>query len=401
MALPGKVLIIVQNLPVPFDRRVWLEATTLVRAGYQVSVICPKGKHGDFTARREVLEGVHIYRYTAPPDLTSIIGYLLEFTYCWLMTAFLALRVLLERGFDVIHACNPPETYFLLGLFYRLFGKVFIFDHHDLSPEMYLAKGGTRNSVFYHGLRLLERWTFHSANVVITTNSSHREIAISRGGVEPERIFVVRSGPDLNRLTVMPQESSLRDGFRYLACYLGEMCPQDGLEILLQSIYTYKNNLGRLDTKFVLMGGGPSLKSLQRLNTEMGLEDIVQFTGRVSDHDMCRYLSNADICLDPDPYSEWADQSTMNKIMEYMAFGKPIVAFNLKENRFSAQDAAVYAPANDTEAFAKLIAQLLDSPETREKMGAFGASRLRTELAWEFSEPNLLAAYQKALSGDM
>ncbi len=347
MGNTGKVLIIVQNLPVPFDRRVWLEATSLNHAGYQVSVICPKGKKGKYQAGHEVLENVHIYRYPPAPEARGTLSYLFEFVYCWLMTSLISIRVWLSRGFDIIHACNPPETFFLLGLFYKLFGKRFIFDHHDLSPEMYLAKGGNRDGYLYKGLLWLERQTFKSADVIITTNQSHKKIAMRRGGVPEDKIFIVRSGPDLHRLQVLDPEVSLKGGFSYLACYLGEMCPQDGIDYLLRAIQVITRDMQRVDVKFVLMGGGPSLEELQQLNSKLGLDLKVVFTGRVSDDDLCRYLSTADICLDPDPYTEWADQSTMNKIMEYMAFGKAIVAFDLKEHRFSAQNAAVYAPPND------------------------------------------------------
>jgi glycosyltransferase involved in cell wall biosynthesis len=398
MEFKDKVLIIVQNLPVPFDRRVWLEATSLDLAGYQVSVICPKGKKGKYQAGHEILENVHIYRYPPAPEARGTISYLFEFVYCWLMTSLLSFRVWRSRGFDILHACNPPETFFLLGLFYKLFGKRFIFDHHDLSPEMYLAKGGKRQGFLYNGLLWLERQTFKTADVIITTNQSHKKIAMSRGGVPEDRIFIVRSGPDLLRLQVLDPEESLKGGFSYLACYLGEMCPQDGIDYLLRAIQVIIRDMEREDVKFVLMGGGPALDELQQLNSELGLDSRVVFTGRVSDDDLCRYLSTADICLDPDPYTEWADQSTMNKIMEYMAFGKPIVAFDLKEHRFSAQNAAVYAPPNDINIFANLILELLDQPQKRLEMGEFGLQRVKTELAWSYSEPFLLAAYQKAMN---
>lgn len=393
VASRGKILIIVQNLPVPFDRRVWLEATTLKQAGYGVSVICPKGKHGKFQESYEVLENVHIHRYPAPPEAKGILGYLVEFSYCWLMTALLSLRVWVKQGFDVIHACNPPETYFLLALFYRLFGKRFVFDHHDLSPEMYVAKGGKKGSVPYRLLLLLEKLTFKTADIVLTTNQSHRRIAIERGGVSPERIFIVRSGPDLERLKILPAEPELKQGRKYLGCYLGEMCPQDGVDLLLHAIKYLVDEIGRRDTTFVLIGGGPALKDLRELANKLGLDQWVTFTGRVSDHDLCRYLSTADVCFDPDPYTEWADQSTMNKIMEYMAFGKPIVAFDLKEGRFSAQDAAVYAQPNDEREFARLIDELLDDEHRRMRMGKFGRHRVENALSWEYSAPILLQAY--------
>ncbi len=395
MASPGKILIIVQNLPVPLDRRVWLEATTLKTAGYQVSVICPKGKHGEFQAGHEALDDVHIFRYSAPPEASGVLGYLVEFAYCWLMTAFLSLRVWLTRGFDVIHACNPPETYFLLAWFYKLLGKKFIFDHHDLSPEMYVAKGGNKGGVLYRLLLSLEWLTFKTAHLVLTTNESHKRIAIQRGGVPSERIFIVRSGPDLERLHVLPPEPELKQGRPYLGCYLGEMCPQDGVDYLLYAIKYLVEEIGHKDTTFVLMGGGPAVSDLRQLSHDLGLDDWVTLTGRVSDKDLCRYLSTADICFDPDPYTEWADQSTMNKIMEYMAFGKPIVAFDLREGRFSAQDAAVYAKPNDIQEFARLVDELLNDEPRRQTMGRFGRHRVENALSWQYSVPVLLRAYAR------
>ena len=394
MASPGKILIIVQNLPVPFDRRVWLEAETLKEAGYRVSVICPTGKHGKFQARHEVLDDIHIYRYPAPPEANGVLGYVFEFAYCWVMTALLSVKVCLTRGFDVIQACNPPETYFLLAWFYKLFGKRFVFDHHDLSPEMFVAKGGRKGGVLYRGLLLLEKLTFKTADVVITTNQSHREIALKRGGVSEDVIFIVRSGPDFQRLRILPPEEELKEGFHYLVCYLGEMCKQDGVDLALYAAKHLREKLGRDDVKFVFMGGGPELDRLRDLKSDLGLDDFVEFTGRVSDHDLCRYLSTADVCIDPDPYTEWADQSTMNKIMEYMAFGKPIVAFDLTEGRFSAQEAAVYAKPNDVQEFARLIDDLLDDEPRHQAMGRFGRRRVEDALSWEHSAPVLLQAYR-------
>lgn len=394
----GRVLIIVQNLPVPFDRRVWLESKTLAEAGYTVSVICPTGKQGKFQARHETLDNIHIYRYPAPLEAEGVLGYVYEFAYCWLMTALLSIRVFAERGFDVIHACNPPETYFLLAWFYKLLGVQFIFDHHDLSPEMYAAKGGREQGLLYGGLLWLERLTFRTADVVITTNRSHAQIAMERGDVDADRIFIVRSGPDFERLRRLEPEPALKQGFPYLVCYLGEMCIQDGVDHLLLAAQVLHNELGRRDVKFVLMGGGPDLDRLRELNREWGLEGYVSFTGRVSDHDLCRYLSTADVCVDPDPHTSWSDKSTMNKIMEYMAFAKPIVAFDLRENRYSAQDAAVYATPNDVNEMAAMIAALLDNEKLAAQMGQAGLERVQSQLAWDYSKPPLLAAYARALS---
>jgi glycosyltransferase involved in cell wall biosynthesis len=400
MASHGNILIIVQNLPVPFDRRVWMEATTLERAGYDVSVICPKGQHGKFQETHEVLENIHIYRYPAPPEAEGVLGYLVEFSYCWLLTALLSLWVWITRGFDAIHACNPPETYFLLAWPYKLIGKKFVFDHHDLSPEMYVAKGGKKGGLLYRLLLLLEWLTFRTADVVLTTNQSHKRVAMERGGVPADCIFIVRSGPDLERLKVLPAEPELKQGREYLGCYLGEMCPQDGVDRLLYAIEHLVKTIGRRDTTFVLMGGGAALKELRELNHELGLDEWVTLTGRVSDHDLCRYLSTADVCFDPDPYTEWADQSTMNKIMEYMTFGKPIVAFDLTEGRFSAQEAAVYAEPNDVEEFARLTDDLLNNKPRRREMGYFGRQRVESVLSWEHSAPSLLQAYTLILESE-
>jgi len=391
----GKVLIIVQNLPIPFDRRVWLEATSLFSEGYTVSVVSPKGKGSDYQEGHQILEGINIYRYPAPPEATNFIGYFYEFIYCWIMTAILSIKIWRSIGFDIIHACNPPETYFLLALFYKLFQKKFIFDHHDLSPEMYLAKRNGKRDFLYRGLLLLEYLTFKTADVIITTNQSHKEIAMSRGGKDEDSIFIVRSGPDFDRLTLLDPEPELKEGYNYLACYLGEMCPQDGVDYLLNTVDKYINQLGRKDTKFVLLGGGSALNEMKALSKELDLDKFVRFTGRVSDNDLCRYLSTADVCLDPDPFTDWSNQSTMNKIMEYMTFGKPIVAFDLKENRFSAKDAAVYAEPNDVIEYASLISSLMDDEDKRQKMQVIGRQRVENELAWEYSKPNLFKAYAR------
>ena len=398
MASLGNVLIIVQNLPVPFDRRVWLEANTLSEAGYDISVISPKGQHGKYQESYQVLDDIHIYRYPAPPEAQGFLGYVVEFVYCWLMSAWLSIKVWRKQGIDIIHACNPPETYFLLAWFYKLVGKKFIFDHHDLSPEMYLAKGGKQGGLLYHGLLWLEKLTFKTADIVITTNESHKTIAKSRGFVAEDRIFIVRTGPDFDRLQQLPPEPELKDGLPNMLCYLGEMCAQDGVDLVLEVAKSLRDEHGRSDVKVVLLGGGPELEKLKQMNRDMGLDSFVEFKGRVSDHDLCRYLSTADVCLDPDPYTDWSNQSTMNKIMEYMAFGKPTVAFDLKENRFSAGHAAVYAKPNEVQEFTGLIVDLLDSPRDRQKMGKYGLQRARSELAWDYSKPYLLDAYRKTLS---
>jgi glycosyltransferase involved in cell wall biosynthesis len=390
-------LIVVQNLPVPFDRRVWLEATTLAAAGFEVSVICPKAQ--GFSLPYEELENIQIYRYPLPFDARRPVGFVAEFAWCFLQTLIQSLRIaVFGRGFDIVHVCNPPDIYWPLGLLYRVFGKRFIFDHHDLSPEMYVAKFDRANRALYRGLLFHERMTFRTADVVIAPNGSHRRIAIERGGVAVNRIYVVRSGPALSRFVRYSPDRAWRCGKRFLLVYLGEICPQDGVDHLVRALKIMRDDVGRNDVHCVFIGGGPHQPSIVALAEALRVADIATFTGRVSDETLCRILSSADVAIDPDPKTPWSDQSTMNKIMEYMYFGLPIVAYDLHESRVSAQEAAFYAKPNDPAALASGIDALLADEGRRERMSAYGACRIRTELAWEHSVPHLLAAYEAAFA---
>jgi glycosyltransferase involved in cell wall biosynthesis len=387
-----RVLIIVQNLPVPFDRRVWLEATSLTEAGYAVSVICPKAK--GYNKCYERLEGVDIYRYKLPFEAQGALGFVLEFTWCFLRTFMKSVRAaVMGRGFDIIHACNPPETFWLLAWFWRLFGKRFLFDHHDLSPEMYAAKFNRDTGAMYRGLLFLERMTFKTADVVITTNESHKRIAVERGDLDPDDVFIVRSGPDLDRFKVYDPDPSWKKGKPLALVYLGEMCKQDGVDHLVRAVAILRDELEHDDFHAVFVGGGPEQPLIKAYADEVGVGDLCTFTGRVSDEDLCRILSSADVAVDPDPKNNWSDKSTMNKIMEYMFFGLPIVAYALTEHRVSAQDAAIYAEPNSERALAEEISGLLRDPQKREQMSAYGASRVREKLVWQHSVPPLLAAY--------
>jgi glycosyltransferase involved in cell wall biosynthesis len=387
---PRRVLIIVENLPVPFDRRVWQEATTLQQAGYQVSIICPKGK--GYERGHEVIDGIHIYRHALPIEASGALGYAIEYAWALSWEFFLAWRVLLSRGFDVIHACNPPDTIFLIGGFFKLFGKKFIFDHHDINPELYEAKFGRRD-FFYKLLVAFERWTFRTADVSIATNESYKRIAIERGGKRPERVFVVRSGPDLRRLKIIPPVPELKQGRRYLVGYVGVMGKQEGIDYLLRAAQHIVRDLKRTDVHFGLVGGGTELEEMKTYAQSLGLGDYVTFTGRVPDQQMLEMLNTADVCVNPDVANEMNDKSTMNKIMEYMALGKPIVQFDLTEGRYSAQEASLYAEKNDERDLARKIIQLLDDPELRTKMGRFGRTRVENELEWKYEAPKLFAAY--------
>jgi glycosyltransferase involved in cell wall biosynthesis len=267
-----------------------------------------------------------------------------------------------------------------------------LFDHHDLSPEMYEAKFDKPSRVALAGLRLLERLTFAASDLVITTNQSHRQIAIDRGRKDSGDVFVVRSGPDLGRFRLMPPDPSLRNRKDHLIAYLGEICKQDGVDHLIRAVQILRDEMGRNDFHCVLVGGGPHQPQIKAYAESLGVDDLCTFTGRISDEELCRVLSTADLGVDPDPRNPWSDKSTMNKIMEYMYFGLPIVAYDLTETRVSAENAASYAPSSEQD-LAKRICELLDDPERRQEMGDFGQRRVREELAWEFSAPVLRAAY--------
>jgi glycosyltransferase involved in cell wall biosynthesis len=387
------VLMIVQNLPVPFDRRVWQEACSLRRVGIGVSVICPTS-HA-YGKLYECMEGVHIYRYPLLIESSdSVLGYVLEFVYCWLATLSLAVIAYLRSPFQVIHASNPPDTFFAIALLFRPLGVKFVFDHHDLCPELYVAKGHPPRGLIYSTLLLLERLTFRTADMVITVNESYREVAKSRGGVPDGKIVVVRSGPRLAWSCAYAPERDLRDGRRYLVVFLGQIGKQDGLDYLLRAIRIYHDR-HRSDTRFVIIGDGPHRKAMQQLAADLDLTGAVEFTGRISDDELCQYLYSADVCVDPDPRTEFNNCSTMNKIIEYMAFGKSIIAFDLVEHRRSALESAHYVECNDIRKFAVAIRELLEDETRRQRMETFARERFQRVLAWELAEGILVRAYQK------
>ena len=387
-----RILIIVENLPLPFDRRVWHECRTLVAAGAEVAVICPTGK--GYEARHEFLDGVHIYRHPLPLDAKGAAGYALEYGAALWHELRLALKVALRHGFDTIQACNPPDLIFLVAAPFRLFGKRFIFDHHDINPELYEAKFGRRD-LFWRLMLVLERLTFRMADVVISTNESYRRIALERGGKCTEDVFVVRSGPDLGRLALMPPNPDWRNGRQHMVGYVGVMGDQEGIDLLLAAARRVVFDLGH-DVQFVLVGGGPALPDLERMAADLGLGGHVRFTGRAPDEVLFEVLSTADVCVNPDRVNPMNDKSTMNKILEYMAFAKPIVQFDVTEGRFSAGGASLYARPNDVGDFADRIVELLEDPERRQTMGALGRHRVEAELNWDCQIPALIAAYERA-----
>jgi len=389
-----KVLIIVENQAVPFDPRVWREACSLREYGYEVTVLCPRRK--GCPKGYEVLEGVRVYRHPATAEGSTPLGYLWEYA-CALFWEFCyTLWIYLRHGFDVIQGCNPPDDIFLVALPFKILGVKYIFDHHDANPELYVSKYG-KKGLLHRILVWLEKLTYRFSDVVLATNGSYKDLAVDRGGLLPENVFIVRNGPKKETFKPVPPNPQRKRGKRYLVGYVGNMSYQDGLDILLD-VAEHMKNSGRCDVFFTCVGGGTELNKLKELVADKDLRDTVHFTGRVSDGELLEILSTADVCVNPDRPSEMNDISTMIKIMEYMALGKPIVQFDSKEGRFSAEEASLYAGKNDgVSDFASKIIWLLERPEERKKMGEFGRMRIEQHLAWEYSVPNLLAAYQKAL----
>jgi len=380
---------------VPFDTRVWKEAVALHKANYEVSILCPKGK--GYERAYELLDGIHIYRHPVPKERNSSLGYVWEFGCALLCELLYSWWIYMRRGFHVIQGCNPPDDIFLVALPFKLLGVKYIFDQHDLCPELYLSKYGVKD-VFHSAQVWLEKLTFRFSDVVMSTNNSYKEIAMTRGGAATGDVFLVRNGPDLNKFQAVPPNPSLRAGKDYLVGYVGTMSIQEGLDILLD-VAQYIKKLGRQDIYYTCVGGGPGLAGLRKIAREKDLGDIVRFTGRVPDAELLEILSTADICVNPDKPCQMNDLSTMIKIMEYMALGKPIVQFDLKEGRFSAKEASLYADARDPVTdFADKILWLIENPDERKRMGEFGRKRVEEELAWDYSVANLLAAYLRVFS---
>lgn len=393
-----KVLMLIENCPIPEDNRVWAEAIALYEQGYQVSIIGPKGPE-KYRASYEYLDGIHLYRYRLPPTGGGSKAYILEYGLALLMTFWLSLKVWVRHGFDVIHVANPPDLFFLIGLFYRLFGKKFIFDQHDLSPEMFRVKFPHRLKYLYGLLRFFEWCSYRVSQVVITTNVSQKHFALTRGKCNAQRVFIVRNGPDLRRIRKVAPEPELKRGWQYLLAYVGEMEVQDGIDYALRALHELVYTYGRWDSGLVLMGDGGYCPVLRELARSLQLDDHVHFTGWVQAQEMIRYLSVADIGLTPDPKNGLNEYCTMVKTMEYMAVGLPVVAFDLAETRCSAMDAALYAVPNNVSDFARNIEALLADEALRCKMGALGRKRIEESLGWDYEKEILLQAYRALFPG--
>jgi glycosyltransferase involved in cell wall biosynthesis len=396
-----RVLIIVQNLPVPLDRRVWLECLALRKVGVGVSVICPKGPGDPW---RHEIDGVRLYKYPPPPAATGLLGYAVEFGYCWLVTAVLSVIVRVRDGFGAIQACNPPDTYWALALLWRAFGTRFVYDQHDLNPEVFLSRFGQPQGFAGRAqlavLRWLESMTYRRADHVISTNESYRSVALSRGNRRPDSVTVVRSGPDTTVMRPVEPVPGLRDGRQHLAVYLGIMGPQDGVDLALRAFAELVHTQGRTDCHFALLGFGDCLVDLKALAVELKLDGFVTFPGRVGPDEVADYLSTADVGICPDPKSPLNDVSTMNKTMEYMAYCLPVISFDLTETRVSAGAAAIYVESGDIEAFAKAWAGLLDDPDERVRRGRLARERVAAELDWSPQEARYVGVWDEVL-GDV
>lgn len=390
-----KVLIIVENLPVPFDTRVWQEATTLAAKGYTVSVICPKGK--GYTQEEEYLQNVHIFRHDLPVEGNGAVGYAKEYLTALKEELRLAKKIYKKIGFDVIHGCNPPDDIYMVAKHFKKYGVKYVFDHHDICPELFEAKFGKTSGLLYKSQLWLEKQTYKHCTFAFVTNESYKKIAIERGQMDSNKVIVLRSGPKLERMRIMPPVENIKRGYKYMVGYLGVIGQQEGIEYLLEAakyIKEHDNNVF-----WGIVGGGPHLEALKKQAHDMGLDDCVEFTGRAPDKQMLEYLNTADVCVNSDKYNSMNDKSTMNKILEYMALAKPIVQFDLTEGRYSAQEASLYAKNNDAEDMAKKIMELLDNPELRKKMGAYGRNRVVNELSWEHTSKALLEGYDKFFTG--
>lgn len=392
VAARRRVLFILENLPVPLDRRAWQEARALRDAGYEVSVVCPRNQKCAKAA--ETIDGIQIFRHWLPIDARGVGEYVLEYSAALFWEFVLSFRILLRRGFDVIHAGNPPDTIFIVGGFFKLlFGKKFVFDYRDLSPELFEVKFGRRGPLHWI-LRACERLTFLVADRVIANNPTFAEIAARRGRKPRGEISVVRHSPDLRVLKPVAVERDYRRGRRHLVLYIGVMGSQDGVDLLVRAAHHAIVELGRDDVQLLLVGAGPELAAMQQLSAELGIAEHVTFTGFLTGKDLLETLSSADVGVSPDPKNSLNDSMSMNKILEYMSFGLPVVMFDLVEGRNLAGDCAVYARDNDPRDLARQILAVLDDPERRVALGS--AARERVKLfAWEKEVHSLLSLYEE------
>ena len=390
----GRILMLLENNGYPGDTRVRREALALVDEGFSVTVIAPREEEEELG--RDIVDGVVIYRYPPPPENDSVIGFIWEYFYSTLAALVLSFRVWIRSGFDVIHAHSPPDTLFVVGVFFKLLGKRFVFDHHDLSPELYRARSsGAGNPLLYRILLLLEWMTFKSSDMVVATNESYKDIALKRGGVREEKIIIVRNGPPLSIMGFEEPIPEIVSSKKTILGYAGAIGRQDGLDYLIEALYHLREDLGRNDFYCYIMGDGDDLPRIKSLAEEKQMLDVIAFTGWLQADKLGRYLSSIDIGVDPDPSNPFNDRCTMIKMTEYMAYSKPIVAFDLPEHRYTAQGSALYVSDNSPLKFATAIQTLMDDPLKRKHMGQLARERVVSDIAWEYSVPHLVNGYHR------
>jgi len=387
------ILIIVENLPVPFDRRVWQEATALREAGYNVSVICPKGKGYDDSY--EELQGISIYRHSLPHEGSGPLGYLLEYSTALFWQLLLSFRARSRQSFDAIHACNPPDLIFLVAAVHKLlFGSKFLFDQHDLNPELFEVKFGRRSGLLYRLICLFEKATFRLADRSIATNETFRDIAVTRGGMNPDCVTIVRSYPDISRFRRVAPRQSLRGKYRYLVGYVGIMGPQDGVDLLIQAMAHIHHRMQRTDIGCIIIGSGSELEALKRLALDLNVSDTVTFAGYQKGDDLLEHLSTLDIGIIPDPPNSFNNKLSMNKVFEYMMIGLPFVQFDLPQSRLEAGDAGYVAEDCSPAGLAAAMVKVLEDEPLRRTMASEGEERARAEFLWEREKARLLEAYE-------
>jgi len=405
----GRVLIIVENSWVPMDRRVWYEATTLRDAGWHVSIICPaaKGAHAGSESieklvvwEAENLEGINVFRFPLVFAEQGVLNYFREYFYAFFSILYLTFKIWRREGFDILHISNPPDIFFPIALFYRLFGVAIIFDHHDLFTEMIAHRyHGLLGQIFYMLARFCEYLTYKVSNFVIVTNNSYQNIAQDRGGLPINHIIVVRNGPKLEDFKPVKPDMSLKHNHKNMVCFVGIMGEEDGVLELVEVIDHVVNKFERKDILFTMIGDGSARDPAMEKLSSLGLSEHVNAPGMIRDDLVLRkYMSAADIFVSPEPDSPLNSKSTFVKIGEYMSMGKAIVAFDLPETRFTASDSAVYVPNGDVVGFAKAIIKLLDEPHLSQKMGQRGRQRVIEKIAWKHQAHNLTCLYERFFS---
>jgi glycosyltransferase involved in cell wall biosynthesis len=388
-------VIVVENLPVPLDRRVWQEAQALTRAGWTVSVICPAT--ADFPKRYEVIEDIAVYRHALPFEARGALAYFVEYSAALFHQFRLLIKVHRERGFSIIQACNPPDLIFLPALPFKLMGTRFIFDQHDVAPELFIVKFGAKG-LLYRALMFFERMSYAMADHVITANATFKDIAVSRGGKAPSKVEVVYGVPDRKRIHRVEPEPGLHGGRKFVLGYLGIINEQDGVDHLVRAVVHLVKVRGFRDFRAVVVGSGPALEKVRALTRSLGVEDFLAFPGYLNGESLLANISAFDIGVIPDPLNEANDLMSMNKVFEYCALGIPTACYPLKETKRLLGEAGVYAPSLDPAGLAEACLSLMQDESLRARSAAAAAKLSAKSFLWENEARKYVATYERVLS---